>query len=135
MADLDVTDLFLDPDFAMTVTVQRRLETVGGGGRSALTVTTFDDVVAYVVPVDTRIGGNALERGTDEQHRGAALQIITTFRLRGPSQDGADAYQPDVVIYNGDPYIVDVVNDFSKWGAGFIRAELSSMDSVDAPPT
>lgn len=132
---LDVSELMTDPDFAQRVSVQRRLETVGANGRPTFTTATFKNVVVVIYPVDTAIGGNALERTDAASYRGAALEIVTKFQLRGPAQVAGTNYQPDIVVYNGDPYIVSVMNDFAKFGPGFVRAELNAMSSVDAPPS
>ncbi len=132
MPMLDVSDVLLDPMFAEALTIERRTDDVGSNGR----VTSISQIITpqpfgVVVPVDTAIGGNALERTPDEQHRGAALEVYTTFRLRGPSPDG----QPDIIIYDGSQYIVTIINTFARFGAGFIKAECSSMNSIDDPPT
>jgi hypothetical protein len=132
MPFLDVSSLLLDPDFAQRLTIERRTDQVGANGRTVQTPQIITPKpIGVVLPVDTAIGGNALERNPDEQHRGAALEIITKFRLQGP----APGFQPDVLVYEGNRYIITIVNTLSKYGAGFIRAECSSMDSVDNPPS
>jgi hypothetical protein len=129
---LDVSSLLLDPDFAQPLTIERRTEVVGSNGRATITSQiVLPAPYGVILPVDTAIGGNALERGPDEQHRGAALEVITRFRLQGPSP----SFQPDVIVYEGNRYVITIVNTLTKYGAGFIRAECSSMDSVDNPPT
>lgn len=129
---IDVSDLLLDPDFAQALTIQRRVEVVGTNGRTTITPTTISPApFGVILPVDTAIGGNALERGSDQQHRGAALEVITKFRLQGP----APGFQPDVIVYDGNSYVVTIVNTLTRYGAGFMRAECSSMDSVDNTPT
>lgn len=129
MADIDVTDLLIDPDLAEPLVIQRQKETVTDKGRETNTVETFHSF-GVVQPKDTAIGGNEVTRGADGMFRAAALIIITPFRLRGPGP----GYQPDQVIWQGDPYVVTLVNNFTRYGAGFVYAELSSTDIQDAPP-
>lgn len=132
MPTLDVSDIILDPMFAERLTIERRPETVGNNGRTTqLPQVITPKPIGVVLPIDTAIGGNALERTPDEQHRGAQLEVHTKFRLRGPSPN----YQPDVLVYEGNRYVVTIVNNYSKYGAGFIKAEVTSMDAIDNPPT
>lgn len=131
---LDVSELLFDPAFVETVTVLRR-EQVMVNGRATTTITTFPDIVASVQPKDTAIGGNVIERAPDGQWRGSNLNIYTKFRLRGVSEDATGTqYQPDIVIWNGDQFLVALTNDWSHYGAGFMHAELESMEAVDYAP-
>jgi hypothetical protein len=138
MPTLDVSELLTDDLFTETVTVLRRKETLVKG-RPVLTVTTFSGVLASIQPKDTVIGGNFVERAPDMEYRGSNLIAYTKFRLRGvalqavPSQPDAD-YQPDVVIWNGDHFLVGLTNDFSHFGAGYMQAELVSTEAVDYAP-
>lgn len=129
---LDVSEVLSDPLFTEPMNVYRRTETVGSNGRTVITRTRVRPVpTGVIMPKDSVIGGNAIQRNPDEQHRGSALLIYTQFRLRGPSP----GFQPDVVVWNGDDYVVTLVNDYSHYGAGYIQVELSSMTSVDNPPS
>lgn len=131
MPDLDVSELLSDPDFAEFLTVERRTEMVGANGRARKVPTIITPKpVGVVLPVDTAIGGNAMERNPDEQHRGAALEIHTRFRLRGPAPGG----EPDVIIRDGNRFVVTIVNDYSRFGRGFMKIECSSMESIDEEP-
>lgn len=133
MPSLDVSELLTDDLFIETVTVLRRKETLVKG-RPVLTVTTFPDVLASVQPKDTVIGGNFIERAPDMQYRGSNLIIYTKFRLRGESLQATDNYQPDVVIWNGDHFLVGLTNDYSHFGGGYIQGELVSTEPVDYAP-
>lgn len=134
MPNLDVSDLLLDPDFAEELTIFRRAMTVGSNGRSTLaSVEVEPKPWGVVLPVDTAVGGNSMTRSSDAQYRGSAWVIYTQHRLQGPSDD-PDRY-PDVVMIEGDPYVVTIVNAYSKFGAGFMKAEVSSMAAIDNAPT
>lgn len=136
MAAIDVSDLLEDPDFASALAILRRSELVGDNGRTVITETAILPApMGVVMPKDSVIGGNAIERAPDMQYRGAALLCYTKFRLRGPSLDAnGQEWQPDVVVWNGNRYVVTLINDYAHFGQGYIQAELSSMDGVDEPP-
>lgn len=130
--NLDVSELLFDPDFAEVLTIQRRTDDVRPNGRTLVRNTTiFPAPFGVVLPKDTAIGGNEIERAPDGQYRGAALTVHTAFRLRCLSPNN----QPDVLIWDGDPYVCTLVNNYSHFGAGFVEAEFTSMSAVDQPPT
>lgn len=135
MPTLDVSELLTDPTFVQTITVIRQREVVGEDGRTTKEYETIPDVVASVQPKDTAIGGNSLSRESDSEYRGAALDVFTKFRLRSVSREGAEEqYQPDIVVYKHDHYLVVLLNDFSDYGDGYIHAECSSVESIDEAP-
>jgi galactose-6-phosphate isomerase len=57
------------------------------------------------------------------------IVVHTTFRLRGPTR----GFQPDVVIWNGNRYVVRDIRDWTQFGVGYIRAECESMSHLDHP--
>jgi galactose-6-phosphate isomerase len=132
MPDLDVTDIILDPDFCETLIVKRREENLVKG-RSTLTVTVIDPApVGVVLPVDDQ----PLVRGPDQQNLPRLLEVHTPFRLRGAAKDPGTGkqYQPDIITWNGDDFVVNKVQDYSRFGQGFIQADCSSVDSIDNAP-
>lgn len=128
MPDLDVSEVLLDPDFAETLTVMRRTEAISGHGRATIT-----EVEVSPAPVGVVIPQNdaPVQRGPDQQTLPSLLQVHTPFRLRSV----APGVQPDVVIWNGDRYVVNKVYNFSHYGRGFIAADCSSQDLADNPPS
>lgn len=128
---LDVSELLLDPDFCQPLTIERRTENTGTDGRNhaGLQIIT-PKPYGVILPVDTAIGGNAMEREPDMEYRGSAIEVITRFRIQGP----APGAHPDVIIHDGSRFVVTIVNSLAQYGAGFIRVEASSMNSVDDPP-
>lgn len=125
MPDLDVSDLLLDPDFCEQLSVQRRQITMVKG-RSTTTPVTISPAPYGVVFSIT--GG--LIRAGDQQNMPATIVVHTPFRLRGASP----GYEPDLVIWNGDNYAVTAIDNFSKYGAGFVAATCTSQDSIDNAP-
>jgi hypothetical protein len=127
MPNLDVSDIVADPDFAEFLTVNRIAVANGTNGRPSRTVTTISPAPVGVV---TPKSGEKLERSADAQFRPNVIVVHTQFRLRS----AAPGYDPDQVIWNGDPYVVTSVDNLSHFGAGFIVAECSSIDSIDQAP-
>lgn len=134
MPGIDVTDLLSDPDIAgETFTVIRRAEAINSYGESVTTNTTLT-ASGSITPV----GDNSLLREEAYQAQQKAIQVVTTFLLRGASQDPSGSgqlYQPDIVIWKGEQFLVKVVEDFSNYGAGFIRAECETQWYSDRAPT
>lgn len=123
---LDVTEIIGDPDFAESFTVLRRSESVNQYGQSVVTSQNLN-----AVGVVCQAGPNDLERLDDNQRMGRHISVVTMFRLRGP----ASGYQPDVILWNGNNFVVQQIDDYANFGQGFIEAIAGSMDSMDVAPT
>lgn len=125
MPNLDVSDVLLDPDLADRFTVKRRPAGTNAHGR----VETTPEIIPRVLGVVTAASPTDLERLDDNQRMGRNLSVVTKFRLRGP----ATGYQPDIVLWYGNDYVVKDVQPYPQYGAGFIQAIVGSMDSMDNP--
>lgn len=124
MAYLDLTDLTLDPEFSEQITINRRNEQVNSGGISTLATKQFTATgVVYPTGANSMVRQDAYTRGQK------SIKVITKFRIQGPSI----GYQPDVIVYRGDMFVVKTTDDFTQYGAGFIVAECVSMDLVEQP--
>lgn len=123
-----------NPMMLDSFTVNRRQQSVNNFGESSTAVTPTTNVRGVVYPSDE----NDLRRLADIGYQAKAITVITRFALRGASETGSGAgevqYQPDVVVWNGDSFIVRLIEDMSNYGPGFVKALCSSMDSVDQPP-
>lgn len=128
---IDVTDILADPMIAgEAFQVIRRLETVDGNGRGSTTNTTYA-AFGSVTPT----GDNSLVREDAFQSQAKTIKVVTNFALQGMAEDAqGNKYQPDLVLWKGDYYLVRTVNDYSSYGAGMIEAECSSIDWDDEPP-
>ncbi len=112
---LDVSDIVTDPDFADTFDVIRTTVGVGSGGRNEVTATqTFPGVVGTV----TQNAGVALQRLAEGERTTSIISVLTPFRLT----DGAGPLGADQVVWSGRTYTVMNVSDWSRFGAGFVRA-------------
>lgn len=133
MPAIDVSDVLLDPDFCEPLTIIRRAQTVSNKGRSTSTEVTIDPApVGVVLPQ----ADQPLVRGPDQANLPRLIQVHTPFRLRSASKDPdtGDVYQPDIIIWQGDRFVVNKVQSFSAYGAGFIQADCSSQDQTEAAP-
>jgi hypothetical protein len=124
---IDVADLILDPDIAgQLVTIYRRQEVVNTMGESQITATAIPNIIVQVSPK----GNNDLIREDGYQTQSQTIEVITSWRLRGATLDPTTKliYQPDLVFWHGDYYVVRTVEDFTPYGAGLIVATCDSID-------
>ncbi len=124
MAYLDVSEALTDPMLSDLFNVIRRPETIVKG-RSTVNPVTIPNVSGVVAAAH----GNDLDRLDDNQRMGRNLTIVTRFRLRGPTP----GYQPDLIVWKGDQYLVKLVDPYPQYGAGFVQAIVGSVDSIDQP--
>lgn len=130
-AGLDVSDAIEDSNLNSTFDVLRRAETVGDDGFS----TTKDECFRNASGVVCAASGNDLERLDDQQRMGRHLSIVTKFPLRGPSRDRQQqSYQPDIVQWQGDSFVIQALDPYPHFGDGFVQAICGSIDLADRPP-
>lgn len=125
MADLDVSEILDDPDFADGVTVIRRSQEVDEHGRITGDSTIFDNVVMNISPT----GRLDVERLDDSQKQLRSIKAITRFQLQGPTI-GMNA---DLVAWQGSMYIVAVLDPYTHFGSGFVEAVLVSTNIQEVP--
>lgn len=132
MPEIDVSDLLLDSFIAgEELTILRRTEVVGANGVPAITeVEVAPKPFGSVQPS----GDNSLVREDAFQQQAKSIRVITSFRLRGEARDGGQDFQPDIVVWNGSRFLVRTIEDYSRYGAGMIQADCTSMNFVDPPP-
>jgi hypothetical protein len=125
MPTLDVSDIPTCAEFGDRFDVIRRPEAISQSGRSVVSQVT---ATAYGTIYPT--GDNSLQRQADYELGRKTLTCVTPYRL----QQVAPGYQPDLVLYRGNQYVVSGIEDFSQYGAGIVVAQLSSILAIDAPP-
>jgi len=127
---LDVTEVLADPLIAaQKFVVVRRLQQVNQYGERTNTVQRFT-AFGSVTPT----GNNSLTRDAAFQVAGKTVQVVTKFKLRMGSKDNNVVYDPDLVLWRGDYFIINSVDDYSEFGVGMIVAEGASIDYVDQAP-
>lgn len=131
MPEIDVSDVINDPFIAGEgFTVIRRREKVN------------DDGIAEKFPSVFSASGNLQPDGVNGLLREEAysaqaktLLVVTTFRLYPVAvSHGGTRYQPDLIYWDGNYYIIKTFLDYNKYGAGFVEAQCMSIDFVDFPP-
>lgn len=128
---LDVTDVILDQDLATEFISVIRRPIVMVKGRATVPAPVRTDNVPAVV----NSGISELVRAQDQQNMPNRISVHTLFRLQGPARDGAGTqYEPDLIVWRGDNYVISSLDDYSKYGAGFVRADCASVSSIDQPP-
>lgn len=127
MPQIDVSEVLTDPYLAAEpYVVLRRFETVTSGGVVQIKVTRYN-THGNIQPV----GQNSLMREEAFQTRTKTIKVYTNFMLRSASKAITQTYQPDLVLWKGDYYLVVTAEDFSQYGVGMVEAECSSVDYQD----
>lgn len=121
MANIDVSFLCFDPDFASAIQVKRRASTVNNYGENQLTPTTID-AVGSVQPAD----GETMERLPEAMRSGDVISVYTMTRLY---PDGPGTQYTDIVVWNGDDYQVKKCEPFGNYGAGYYKADCIRIDA------
>lgn len=125
---LDPSFMLLDPQFTDRFAVVQRVQVVSNYGEASTANTTINNVLGVVAPAKpaelARLGDN--ERGA------RTLTIFTQFLLVGPARAGQTQRQPDLVLWSGDQFIVKEVLPWSRFGPGWVRAIVTSIDSIEA---
>ncbi len=126
MVAFDMKDGILFSDILDTFFVLRRLQDINNYGRAQNTQEWSASILGVVTPTSPR----NLKRLPDEQRQAKSIEVITSFPLQGPS----NLNSPDIVSWNGDNFVVIVIDDWSNFGPGWVHAICTSIDSVDLPP-
>lgn len=121
MPTLDVSWVLSSPFFSDKLTVRRTTQAANDKGRADETTETFD-----ITGVVTSDRGDVLDRLPDMRRVAGTIFIHTKFKLLA-SDDGGDdddtSRDADIVTWNGNEYTVTDVNDYSRYGAGFVCAK------------
>jgi hypothetical protein len=115
MPNLDVADVLDDPDFFDFFTVKRPAVVATVGGVAQTTPQTFEKVAGVVTPA----GAPDLMLLPEGSIETGVISIITRFALQTGKGTG---YAPDIVSWHGTDYTVVNTDDWSGFGAGFIKA-------------
>ena len=114
MAQIDVSDLLLDPDFTDRVTLIRRAATVDENGE-----TVFSSTQMRITAVVQAGDSETLERMPD----GARLSDLITVYYRGVLTAERVGGYADVIVWGGKRFQVkEVAEDFANWGKGWTKA-------------
>ena len=112
--------------------VHRRKQIVNGYGEAAMSVEIIPDVSGIVYPE----GLADLSRRPEAQTNSKSIVAITRFALRSvstSSEDGA-VYQPDIIVWRDDSFLVVRVEDYSNFADGFVKVTAAGIDMSDQAP-
>jgi len=131
MPYLDVTSLLADPDIAgEPFIVVRRQQFVNSNGVVSTGATAYN-AFGSIGPVSAAF----LQRLEDQQFVGKAISVVTTFMLRNATKEiQGYSYQPDLIQWKNNYYLVNDVADFSQFGAGMVQANCTTFDYIDVAP-
>lgn len=132
MADLDVHDITIDPDFAdYQGFVVNRYNSSYDHGRL---VKTGPTVFAGVLGTICAASPNDLKRFPEGQVTGKVISVVTPFRLHASANDGVNDNLPDEIVWHGTTYVVIWVDDYAGFGQGNIQALAESKLKQDPGP-
>lgn len=128
MPALDVSDAILDVEFIDTLSIIRRPYTTDSHGR--VTVTPQNLTATGVV---TQGSPNPFEQVADDQYGKTALTVHAyNFQLFDPTTGPLNNYQPDILVYQGNHYVITNVLNWSRYGVGFTMALASQYDFTNS---
>ena len=131
MPYVDMRRALTNPRSLDTFTVIRRAQNTVKG-RVTMNLIPYVGIRGVVTPDPSQ---KDLLRLSDEQLQGKVIIVVTQFALRGETEDsGKQEFQPDLVQWHGNNFIVFSSDDFSSFGAGFIRAICVMTDIQAVPP-
>ncbi len=123
MANIDVSELLLDPDFVDAFTVVRTAVVVGSNGIAAQTETQIPGVLGSVQPA----GGTTLANLPEATRAEGVKEVWTQFALRGPVEGG----EPDRILWQGKRLIVFKSDEYGHFGSGYYHAVLTIEGTTD----
>jgi len=126
MPFIDVTDLLSDTYIAgEKFTVYRRTEAVNQYGENLIAVAIYNNVSGQVSPSSP----NSSVRKEAYTSQEKSIQVITTWPLTFSGLDpSGNAFQPDLVYWKNNLYIVRNLDDYTKYGVGFVVADCIAYD-------
>lgn len=110
---IDVTDVLSDPDFVDDFTVIRSTRTVDQHGHAIDLPGQF-----YTFGSIQPTNGNTLMLLPEAERVGSFITIYTMFPLISLS----DTTAPDRIIWHNKTYQVKMLNDWTDYGQGWVRA-------------
>lgn len=123
---LDMSDVLASPEFNDSIRVIRRRQVTSNTGRVSYVDTTFDDVAAVICSATP----NDLERLPEAQRTYRTLSVVSRFKLQATSP----GYNADIIVWQGDSYVVAALDPYQRYGNGFVQVLAQSMDSQDRSP-
>jgi galactose-6-phosphate isomerase len=128
---LDVSEVLLDPDFQDSFTVKRQVQTVNDKG-----VVVLVPIISTQYGVVTMDDGTVAKRFPDLERVEGAILVHTKYRLTDGTISGLSTLTADIITWpvtNGREYNVQFVDNYSRYGDGFICAICTLRDLTNSP--
>ena len=126
MADLDFDDVLDSDEFLDEIIVTANHGVVGAGGLDVETPTRPVKLRAIVVP-----GKSNLRRMSDGSRVTAYIEIYTNYPLSaGYKTTDASFRDADTILWHQRNFACMVIEDYSAFGPGFIKAGCDLIDLV-----
>lgn len=112
MAQIDTSELLVDPDFVDPISVIVRTSTVNSRGEN-----TMEEQWAHTFGSVQPISGKDLMRLPESLR----MENVSSFWMKGcvPLTDN-EAY-PSIFVFNGKRFAVRKLMSWNNWGAGFVE--------------
>lgn len=129
---IDPSIMLSDPQFTDRFAVVQRIQAVNDFGEVGTTNTTTHNVLGVVTPAKP---GDL--RRVPEMQRGTRTIVIFTKALLNDAATARDgtARQPDLLLWNGDTFMVIEVLPWNRYGPAWVRVVATSVDRIDAVVT
>jgi hypothetical protein len=116
----------LDPLIADVFNVIRRPVAVGTNGRvsNPANVTTVNVPGVVTMYSDAEV---IREQFPEIEYATRIISVVCKFML----QTAVSGYQPDLLVWRGDSYLIQKVSPYPQFGSGFYEAVCSSIDLND----
>lgn len=110
MGQVDVSELLVDPDLVDPIIVIRRIPNIDEYGENKLKEQGFN-TIGSVQPAS----GKTLQRLPD------AFRVanVSSFWIKGKIVSDGQCQYPDILVFNGVRFAVQVIFDWTNWGEGF----------------
>lgn len=129
---MDLSAALTNPYTLDTFKLYRRKQYINGFGETKVEVEVVEGVKGVVYPD----GDNKLARKPQGQTQPKTLTVITRYAIRGESEKAGEVeYQPDIINWYGNKFVVIDVEDYSKYARGFVEVLATSIDFNDEPTT
>jgi hypothetical protein len=110
VSQLDVTEILYDPDFTDEMCLVDRVPAINSLGENTLKEVSVN-TVGSVQPASGRV----------IQRLPEALRVanVSSFWIKGTITAAAPGKYSSVIVFKGQRYLIQMVFDFTNWGAGF----------------
>jgi hypothetical protein len=111
MGQIDITDLLCDPDFVDPVGIVHRRARVNDLGNNEVCAAECISTIGSVQPAS----GKTLMRLPEEFR----VVGVFSFWVKGKIVSDGKCQYPDLLQFHGQDYEVQVIFDWTNWGAGW----------------